>query len=274
MNFTSAGLLAWALSIFGGVSQLLIFALKILGVNYYHCEGMSACRVIDRIKPITSGYNITTDTPDGMFISRWGIGYIHRRDNNAYLSILGFIDKEKMVQLNEEDDKFVKTIIQTKRGRYAINVECNPYPHQGDIMDKIIAHYHTYGYARCFIYGESGAGKSSIARFLATELGIGLTMGVPITDDISKVFEVNRGSKSVIIFDEVDIIIERFDNESSMRKDNHVDKVIWNAFLNNAKIYIRGIIIMTSNKSPQEITDDPSIIQSHRFDIVHELIKY
>ena len=169
-------------------------------------------------------------------------------------------------------------------------VPFRPKKNQRLVIESILKHYNKKHNTVALITGKYGSGKSYIAHLLATKLNKRI---VHMCDNINQTrpneFFVSmygwvRPSEEeplIVLIDEVDIIINQIANGNRINhkefKCEFITKADWNRFFEwfNKGLYPHTIILMTSNKSKQQITSlpnvDPSWLRKGRIDLEFNL---
>jgi hypothetical protein len=160
----------------------------------------------------------------------------------------------------------------------------DPLPQQQTILELIQKNQEKFGYTTAFLHGPPGTGKSMISYILAQRSrGTFCNTLKPWQpgDCIEELYgyaSPTKGNPLIILFDEIDINLKRIHEQSILPHKSIptaiMDKSGWNRFLDNIQlgIYPNIILILTSNKSPQEIDAlDPSYLRAHRVDFVFHL---
>ena len=133
---------------------------------------------------------------------------------------------------------------------------------QKQIVDDIIELYKNQGRVSVFIDGVSHAGKSSIGYIVAKQLGGKYCHTFNPSDpgdNLSIVLsDANiEDAPLVLVLEEVDILLENI-HQSSIKPNKELpisvhNKSTWTSFLDDMFFYRKIILIMTSNKSKNEI---------------------
>lgn len=167
---------------------------------------------------------------------------------------------------------------------FNMNMYCKIHPLQQTIVDSIKKSYMTAkkGCLKVLLHGQSGSGKTSIAKFLALQLdSMYVESFNPIDpgdefmclydDHSSKV----RESPLIVVINEYDNIIKRiYANQVNVHKRFPIawtDKTSHNNFLDKLDYLSNLIFIMTSNSPPEWFHSvDESLIRKKRIDkIIH-----
>lgn len=160
----------------------------------------------------------------------------------------------------------------------------DPLPNQQLILDAVSEHNQRHRTTTVLLYGSPGSGKSMIPLLLAKQMKASLvdtfnptdpgdTMGRLLRDT-----RPSRSKKLIVVFEEVDIMIERIHHEKvEIHKDIPVlikNKQEWNSYLDkfDRKFYQNIILIMTTNKTPEYFDSlDPSYMRDGRVNLRFEV---
>lgn len=192
------------------------------------------------------------------------------------------VPKEVFYVLEKSSGTYANTYYRMRElERYSIV----PTQTQQKIIDEEIDIFKKKGSGVFFISGACGKGKSMTAVFLAKKLG-GLycedcTPWEP-GDSIQSMYmdfqvQMSKENKALIVcLDEVDVVLEKIyankipNNETVQTSVR--DKIGWNKLFSKIErgLFPNLIIVMTSNKSPEEITkangNDASLLRKGRID--------
>jgi hypothetical protein len=151
-------------------------------------------------------------------------------------------------------------------------------PSQEPIVDDIISEYKRRDQLIVFIDGVPCSGKSSIGYLVAKNIGGAFCHTFNPTDPGDKFdnlirhirdLVVTSESPIVVVLEEVDILLNKIHNQTI--RENHKiptsvkDKSSWSSFLDDMFFYQNVILIMTSNKSKNEIDKmDPAYLRKGR----------
>jgi len=233
--------------------------------------------------------------PAGFFFGRWYIGYVHETESaqggkSAEVYVLCTAAQYKKLtgaekpagpttalKIWERSGNFFRLNYNSREldlGKREVREE------QARAIEKIKAEFNRAGHAVAYIHGKPGAGKSMTALLLAQEMSASLCKtfnptepGDNIADVCAKVAPT-KANPLIIVFDEVDIILRRIENDVPTIKYIPTavrDKTSWNSFLDDIDLgmYPWVIIVMTSNKSPEWVEQelDPSYIRPGRVNV-------
>jgi hypothetical protein len=215
--------------------------------------------------------SITKDNqkPSGFFISYSYIGIFVEKENSSEIYLLTSTKQyEELVKKEKDDEKKEEIILYERTGNFCwleyikrnFNVEkYSSRDHQDPIINTIINLYNNKKMCTAFIYGLPGSGKSMIGILLAKALKGSLVRtfnpSEPGDSIISLYNEVSPGENNplIIMFDEVDIIIDKIHNNKIIQHLNIPtqiqDKSSWNRFFDDIDLglYPNIILILTSN---------------------------
>jgi len=154
-----------------------------------------------------------------------------------------------------------------------------PLVHQTPIVESIVHLYKVQKRATIFLYGTSGTGKSTVGFLVAKQLqGVFCHSFCPtdpgntiesVVQDIREYEECD--TPIIVVLEEVDTILQRV-HASSVILNAKVptcvkDKTSWNNFLDDLTLTKGIVLIMTSNKTKQEIDMlDPTYLRIGRID--------
>ncbi len=208
--------------------------------------------------------------------------------------IVDFTPLEKEEEKEEPKEQAPKkNIIQVldRIGRYdeihyrkiSLNIsELQPIADQGSILKQIQDIYRKKKRASIFLTGPPRTGKSSVGYLLSKELGAVFTHTFNPTDPGDtfsylflelQEFTVDDEKPLVVVIEEVDILLEKI-HTNSVTVNPKVptlvrDKTTWSNFMDDLIFYRNVIVILTSNKSKEEIDAlDPAYLRKGRVDAV------
>jgi hypothetical protein len=153
------------------------------------------------------------------------------------------------------------------------NIE--PIGDQVEIVAQIVALFRQRGQAAVFLHGVSNAGKSMVAYLVAKELTGKICHTFNPTDPGDQIHNVvadaapTDDSPLVLVLEEVDGILENVHKERvKLNKDvptSVYQKSGWCNFLDNMIFFKNVILVMTSNRSKEEIDGmDPAYLRKGR----------
>jgi len=152
---------------------------------------------------------------------------------------------------------------------------------QEPIVDEIITNYKRKEQLVVFIDGIPCSGKSSIGYLVAKQIGASFchTFNPTVPGDnfhnlISQIRDNGNTDQSpiVVVLEEVDILLHNIHNnkvvENPKISTSVKDKSSWCSFLDDMFIYQNIVLIMTSNKSKNDIdTLDPAYLRKGRVNL-------
>jgi hypothetical protein len=209
-------------------------------------------------------------------------------------------DVENAFEFSSKDDESDLATLQTKvrifhrygtyKQFYYSHVNLNlgsisPLGQQGEIIDSISTLYDKKKRTTVFIYGVSYAGKSSIGYLLAKKYrGRFCHSFNPIDpgDQFSYLFNAMNSDKesddipTIVVLEEVDSIIQALhENRVVLNREvptSVYNKTTWSTFLDDMIFYNNLILILTSNKSKDEIDKmDPAYLRKGRIDASYSM---
>lgn len=140
-----------------------------------------------------------------------------------------------------------------------------PMGDQGPIMQDIIERYNKAKRLVSFVYGVTGAGKSTLGLLIAKELNGAYCHDFNPTDPGDSFKSLMRDTKSdtemsgplVIVMEEIDTTIKMIHEGSVPRHPKAItsihNKATFNSLLDDMIFHRNMIIILTSNKTKEEI---------------------
>lgn len=145
-----------------------------------------------------------------------------------------------------------------------INVnDLKPLEQQADIVDSIYAKFNEKRRGVFFIYGVTGAGKSTIGVLVANKLNGTFCHTFNPSDPGDTLQHILRDSDpteerpTIILLEEVNTLIRAVHNETIQRHKNVLtcirDKSTYNTFIDDLILYKNVLIIMTSNETKESI---------------------
>lgn len=148
-----------------------------------------------------------------------------------------------------------------------INIALEASEKQQKVMNSMIEFYRKNERGVFFVYGEPGTGKSTLWRLLGQHYQSHICKKLKLTDpndSIDLIYNQISPTKEkplILLFDEVDTMIYDI-HHSRILKHKHMpieihDKTSYNGFFDdiNSDMYPYVIILLTSNKSKQDIDD-------------------
>lgn len=132
-----------------------------------------------------------------------------------------------------------------------------------------------------FVQGKPGSGKTTLGVLLASQLNGVLCKTFNPTEPgdsliLSHMYLNESDGPLIILLDEVDIIIEKIHEQKiNLHKSVHTDvydKKTFNRFLDDLFLFDRVILVMTSNKSKEELNKlDNSYLREGRVNLYYTL---
>jgi hypothetical protein len=205
-----------------------------------------------------------------------------KKESDSELQIKIHVPREEFFVLEKSTGTYSNTYYRRRTlERYSIT----PTPAQKAILDSEIKIFEEKKSAVFFISGASGRGKSMTAVFLAKILnGLYCEDCTPWEpgDSIQSLYmdfeDIIRKEKKplVVCFDEVDAVLEKIQKNTIPNNETVQtsvrDKCGWNKLFSKVErgLYPYLIIILTSNRSPEQVTqmmgNDGSFIRKGRVD--------
>ena len=165
-----------------------------------------------------------------------------------------------------------------------ISFSDNARPDQSSIVKSIISFYKLKNHCTSFISGKPGSGKTTIAYLLAKELKGSVVDSFKPTDPGDTIAELvkrvrpTKKNPLIILLDEIDVMIWRcHKNLITQHKNSPIpvlDKTSINTFFDNTQRIKNVIMILTSNKSKEQIdeeTKDSSYLREGLVNVYAEL---
>lgn len=309
MLYLLIGSLLGSLTIFWTIP---FFLFRVLGLSLYSIKDQKKIdKIIKRLDTnITSSlynYQYGELKKSGFFLTCYSncysVGYIYEKNDGEhkqpvqelYLlisrSIIDDLLKEKEhdeeeikkdeaeIDIYERDGNFFHLYYEKRTISFDI---IEPNPKQKTIIDDIVSFYQTNGYCSCYLQGNPGLGKTTIAYFLASVLhGSICKTFKPIEpgDTLIKLIDRSTPSKEkplVILLDEVNIMIRKIHEQRIERHKNIpisvYDKTTFNTFLDDMRYNKNIILLMTSNESKEQIDLlDTSYLRKGRINVYSTL---
>lgn len=253
---------------------------KIFGLNMYKITNPNKFNIA--INKLSKKSTILDDDGDiDSFI--WGfpyIGYVkipnggNNMKNEIY--ILTTEKYFKKITTNEEkisenDDnmivvweKYGGCFKWLQYGKRELNIDKSPMKYQKDIMSKIEEEYNKKSFATVYLHGKPNNGKSMIGLLLAKKLNASfcnefnvIAPGDMLSELYSKVMPT-KNKPLIIVLEEYDAILWQIHNGIKPHKEIPIqatNKSEINSLFDriNMPYYPNIIVIMTSNKHPDEI---------------------
>lgn len=175
--------------------------------------------------------------------------------------------------------------------RLVFREEIVPNPNQQRCIEQIFESYKKKKKCVCVIYGKPGSGKTTVPYLLARLFNTNKKLTNSVVSNynplIDKSFNyvynnvmISFQSPLIVIIDEIDVIIDELTTKKAETKTTEEkpvvfihDKKTWNTWLDTLDfgIYPNLIVIMTTNKNPEDITQDSSLLREGRVDLKLEL---
>lgn len=204
----------------------------------------------------------------------------------------GTINLEKIKNNNkiEKSEKIKQIKYLMKRGWYGnihfrprdVDINNNNFNKtQEKLYENIMKFYNKNNYAKIFISGEIGKGKTYFSYLLAKYLKCFLCDGFDPTEPSSTLENVyssvdhKYNEPLIVLIDEVDIILNKITQTEPLYHKKYPimikNKIDWNSFLDRIEygLYKNLILILCSNKTKEEIdnTYDKSFLRDGRINI-------
>jgi len=277
--------------------SILILCITLLynGLTFYKIENQDTIITIrKRVK--WSFVRNENYEPSGLFFGYWYLGYIHQKIGQNSLElylycICNINTLEELKKINDiiikSDDKIVNVIelcgTTTWDQQYvtrSIPFNMIAHPNQKEIMEDIIQYYKENNVCVAMISGEPNCGKSTIGWLIAQELN-----GIICEDynptipghNLLKLINSAESSKEkplIVMYNEFDVSLELVhSNKVKTYKDlitEIYNKTTWNTFFDRIERKMRPnlILIMTSNKTREDIIQDESYLRDGRISTV------
>lgn len=216
-------------------------------------------------------------------------------------SILNVEPKIEKIEFNEKETKLIQSsenklnyvsrsgnynnIYYTVYMRTLYSLTHNTfYDDQEILYHKIMDKYNQNNFAKVFIHGEPGVGKTYFGYLLAKKLDCYLCDEFDPTcpgDTFNELYSscsCNSQKPLIIIMDEIDILLSKINkNNMDLHKKYLIsvkDKTTWNKFLDKFEygLYPYVILILCSNNSIDKMNQlDKSYLRNGRINIFHEM---
>lgn len=220
---------------------MFLLTLNRLGIKF--CTSNSRLK-IDKIRPlITNASQWDNCEPSGYVLGKNFVAYIETHyytdqrtikifAPNNFLIKYNFFDvkdEDEILLFNKNNDlDLVSTWI--REGTYTsfmyekmtISVKIKPNDNQKVVLDSIVKHNESHSNTVILLNGEVNTGKSSVALLLALQLKYHIVDCFNPTepgDTLSKIIQTikpNKNKKLIVVFDEVDVMIERIHYEKQL----------------------------------------------------------
>jgi len=251
-------------------------------------------------------YEYGKELPSGMFIGWKCFGYYSdaSRDSDNGTEIVIFTSKKNFKDVLRRSVMPCESVVLDKTDQTVVNSRPRPikiwnrhgtYTHlyysdfkvdlsfiypmgdQGHIMRDIIERYNKAKRLVSFVYGVTGAGKSTLGLLIAKELNGAYCHDFNPTDPGDSFKNLMRDTKSdtdtsgplVIVMEEIDTTIKMIHEGSVPRHSKAItsihNKATFNSLLDDMIFHRNMIIILTSNKTKEEIDSlDASYLREGR----------
>ena len=162
-----------------------------------------------------------------------------------------------------------------------------PLPSQQIIVDGMLNLFRKKGKVTAFIEGVPGSGKSFIGYLLAKEIGGSFCHSFNPTDPgntfsqlINRIRDYdsidNDNIPIIIVLEEIDVLIDKIHNQKLVLNNtistSVQDKSSWSTFLDDMFLYQNIILILTTNKTKQDIDKiDPAYLRKGRVDQFYKM---
>jgi hypothetical protein len=303
--FTAVGLSA--LHFISLLFTPILLSVRSLGLHYYIvCNDDEKTRAITKVLQATAINSITmfkqgNYQPSGYFLNWKCAGYyLHSSSyNSSSVEIHMFTTESYFKSLIETTTAPVSFASQTKTatppvsnsidffartGSYSnlyynrVRIEVHdlePRGQQGEVVDGICESFLETRRGVYFIYGVSGAGKSTIGMLVASRLKGTFCHTFNPTDPGDTLHHLLRDSvpmdehPTIIILEEVNTMIRAI-HDGAIQKHKNVttcihNKITYNTFIDDLILYRNVMIIMTSNEDKDAIdTLDPCYLRKGR----------
>lgn len=298
-----------ALHFFSVIFTPLLFAVRSFGLHYYIVRNDDEkTRALTKVLQATAINSITmfqqgSYQPSGYFINRRCTGYYsHSSSYNATSTEIHIFTTEShfksLIETTKAPISFASTATTTTKpvvvsnsitffartGSYSnlyysrarIEVhDLEPRGQQGEVIDSICESFLKTRRGVYFIYGVSGAGKSTIGMLIASRLKGTFCHTFNPTDPGDTLHHLLRDSEpadeqpTIVLLEEVNTMIRAIHtNEIKMHKNVCTcihNKSTYNTFMDDLILYRNVMIIMTSNEAKDAIDAlDPCYLRKGR----------
>lgn len=189
------------------------------------------------------------------------------------------ISKKTFHHVNKISNKSIITLYESEEVEeiaYSDDVDKNIIENSKQIANVICDKMYKERRSQIFMLsGPPGCGKTTTARIIAKQLNATLYPDyTPIRPEYNLWSSYNyvkyNSQALVVVMEEVDVVIKAIKNgKITSTKCNIMDKISWNNTLDKIKRMNNIVLIMTTNKSLNEIKDmcnDDSLTRKHRID--------
>jgi len=291
-----------------------LFALQAIGIQYYIIrKDDEKTRAIAKVLQKTTFNSISTFQcgnfyPSGCFFGSRCAGYytysdtfegisveIHMFTTPAYFKTL--FESEK-VSVSFTDKTTTTTITQpltiySRTGSYT-NIyysrmrldiqDLEPRGQQAEVVDSICSKFIKKRRGVFFIYGTSGAGKSTIGLLVANRLKGTFCHTFNPSDPGDTLPNILRESEpsdehpTIILLEEVNTLIHEIHNATIQKHKNITTSVhsksTYNTFIDDLILYRNVLFIMTSNENKESIDAlDPCYLRKGRVDEYYSMME-
>jgi hypothetical protein len=289
---------------------LQFFGIKAHVINDERKSDVILRKLNGKVTSSLTRYQYGEFKPNGFFFSRQYIGIIFEKlEDRKVVNILHILTTKKildglMKDSNDDDDKNdknddkIEVVVDTTIKMYNrtgnfwhlgyepadISFSDNPRPDQNSIVDSIKNFYDKKQHCTCFISGKPGSGKTTIAYLLAKELNGSVCDSFKPTDPSDTIGELvkrvrpSKKNPLIVLLDEIDVMIwkchKNLINQHKLSPIPVLDKTSINTFFDNTQRIKNVIMILTSNKSKDEIdteTGDCSYLREGRVNVYAQL---
>ena len=232
------------------------------------------------------------DVLSGFYFCRKYIAYVDRTQEQEVIYLFTSVAHYKVMVEQMEEPVIVSAVVTTAR-KLTVQVlyrkgtfknfyyptvrldvtHITPIGGQVQAVADILALYEAKGQATVFLHGVTCAGKSTVGYLLAKELKSKFCHSFNPSDpgDQLAVLIQDAGEDPlVVVLEEVDGLITAIHENKVLRNNKDVpvcvfNKMTWANFLDDMVFYKNVILLMTSNKSKEEIDAlDPAYLRKGR----------